>query len=336
MKNVTVKKTIALVVVLILIAAIAATAVIFLGKDKGDGVALTILQLTDVHIRNDESKDKMAFATIDELIRMSTPDLIIVTGDVTSEQKNEMAIKTFAVYMESKKIPWAFTFGNHDAEGDWKKPHINDYLSSLEYCIYERGDENVDGYGNYYYNVKNNKKDVVMSLLMMDSNMYYHDTEIGGYDNFHPNQIEWYEKTVKGIAKDVNGDETKVVPSLAFFHIPIFEAREAYDLAKKEKRVLIGTRGEAEASCKVDDMMFETMLRLKSTKGMYFGHDHMNDYSVEHKGIRMTYGNSDDHTIYFVPRKGGVVINVKNDGSYNQYNIFKGVADKEFTITEAF
>lgn len=73
---------------------------------------------------------------------------------------------------------------------------------------------------------------------------------------------------------------------------------------------------EKECSPAVDDEMFETMLELGSTKGCFVGHDHMNNYSVNYKGIRLTYGLSCDHNIYVVPFRGGTLINIKNDGSF--------------------
>lgn len=79
-----------------------------------------------------------------------------------------------------------------------------------------------------------------MSLIMMDSNSY--DNENNGYDHFHDNQIQWYENTVKQIAKEENGDKTKVVPSLAFFHIPMQEYMTAYDEAKDTDNLIYGFR----------------------------------------------------------------------------------------------
>ena len=62
---------------------------------------------------------------------------------------------------------------------------------------------------------------------MMDTHSW--DKENNGYDHFHDNQIEWYENTIKSIAKEVNGDESKVVPSLGFFHVPMKKYMTAYE-----------------------------------------------------------------------------------------------------------
>lgn len=284
-----------------------------------------ILQITDVHIRNNATEDQKAFDTITDMIEEIQPDMIVVTGDITSEHDNGTAFRTFGDFIEKFKIPWYFVFGNHDAEGELSKQELSEYLLSLEYCQYEIGEPMADaasGYacqGNYYVNIEDDNGKVIQTLFMMDSNMYAAD---GGYDNFHDDQIEWYKNSVKKIAKEVNGDESKVVPSLAFFHIPMQEFTVAYDEAKKNKKILTGKRLEQEYSGTHPDQMFETMLELGSTKGVFVGHDHVNNYSVLYKGIRMTYANSCDHNIYLVQKIGGCVIDIYEDGSFSTQSIY--------------
>lgn len=102
------------------------------------------------------------------------------------------------------------------------------------------------------------------------------------------------------------------MPSLAFFHIPMQEFATGYENGEK----MHGMRFEKGGYPVVDDEMFETMVRLGSTKGCFAGHDHMNNYSVNYDGIRLTYALSCDHNIYVVPFRGGTLINIKNDGSF--------------------
>lgn len=320
--------------------------VTFYHKDykEADDTAYKILQITDVHILNDEKKDAKAFKTITAMVETTNPDMIILTGDLTSEKENFTAFKTGCAFLESFNIPWAFVFGNHegldikyeenevlDPEKIADRQTLSDYLESLPNCIYEAGDENTDGMGNYYYNVTDDNGKVITSLIMMDSHSY--DEENGGYDHFHDNQIEWYENTIKSIAKDVNGDESKVVPSLAFFHVPMQEYMTAYDEAKATDNLLWGFRFPKEdGTPAVDDQMFEKMAELGSTKGCFAGHDHMNNFSVMKNGIRLTYGLSCDHNIYMVPVRGGVLINIKNDGSFTTQHLIRHRGQSTVTI----
>lgn len=340
------KILLSILLVAVLIVAGSLGFVTFYHKDykEADDTAFRILQITDVHILNDEKKDAKAFKTIDAMVETTNPDMIVLTGDLTSEKENFTAFKTMCEYLESFNIPWAFVFGNHegldikyapdeviDPEKIADRQTLSDYLETLPNCIYEAGDENVDGMGNYYYNVKDDNGNVITSLIMLDSHSY--DEENNGYDHFHDNQIEWYENTVKSIAREVNGDESEVVPSLAFFHVPMKEYMTAYDEAKGTDNRLWGFRFPKEdGTPAVDDQMFEKMVELGSTKGCFAGHDHMNNFSVNYQGIRLTYGLSCDHNIYLVPLRGGVLINVKNDGSFTTQHLIRHRGQSTITI----
>ena len=320
--------------------------VTFYHKDykEADDTAFKVLQITDVHILNDEKKDAKVYKTVTAMVETTQPDMIMLTGDLTSEKENFTAFKSFCSFLEDFNIPWAFVFGNHegldipyeeneviDPEKIADKQTLSDYLESLPNCIYEAGDENVDGMGNYYYNVTDDNGKVITSLIMMDSHSY--DNENNGYDHFHDNQIEWYENTIKSIAKDVNGDETKVVPSLAFFHVPMQEYMTAYDEAKGTDNRLWGFRFPNEdGTPAVDDMMFEKMAELGSTKGCFAGHDHMNNFSVMKGDIRLTYGLSGDHNIYLTPLRGGILINIKNDCSFTTQHLIRHRGQSTITI----
>lgn len=52
--------------------------------ERSDDTVFTVLQITDVHIVNDEKKDAKAFKTIDAMLEETNPDMIVVTGDITS------------------------------------------------------------------------------------------------------------------------------------------------------------------------------------------------------------------------------------------------------------
>lgn len=335
------KAALSIVSALAVLSGTACLAVTFAGKSykTAPDTEFKVLQITDVHIKNDEKKDAKAFKTITESINTTSPDMIVVTGDITSEKENMTAFKTFGTFMEGFKLPWAFVFGNHEGLDvkyeNGEKPdgiktadrkQLSDYLESLEYCIYEAGDESVDGTGNYYYNVKDKNGKVLTTLIMMDSNQY--NEENGGYDRFHKNQIEWYECTVKDVAKEVNGDESKPVSSLAFFHIPMQEFKTAYDSGKR----ISGARFEKECSPTASDEMFETMVRLGSTKACFAGHDHMNNYEAELEGIRLCYGLSCNHNIYVVPFRGARLINIKTDGSFTTQAVIRHRGQSTVTI----
>ena len=81
---------------------------------RADDTAFSVLQITDIHILNDEKKDAKAYKTITAMVETAKPDMIVVTGDITSEKENYTAFKSFCSFMEEFQIPWAFTYGNHE------------------------------------------------------------------------------------------------------------------------------------------------------------------------------------------------------------------------------
>ena len=154
---------------------------------------------------------------------------------------------------------------------------------------------------------------------------------LGKYDNIHQNQVDWYRENVLAIdaANKAIDPDYPMFPSLLFFHIPLRE----YDDAWKEYRangsqdtenVKYIDGGYYEDNEKVccgvgDDSLFETALELGSTKGMFCGHDHVNNATLEYKGIRLTYGMSVDYLAYIgIDKKGAqrgcTVISLSKDG----------------------
>jgi len=67
------------------------------------------------------------------------------------------------------------------------------------------------------------------------------------------------------------------------------------------------------------------MLELGSTKGVFCGHDHENNFSIEYKGIQLSYGMSIDYLAYIGISKVGAqrgckVITYSPDGSFTSQN----------------
>lgn len=89
----------------------ATLAVTFYGKKyaRAEDTAFTVLQVTDPHILNNAKKDSKAFKTITAMVETAKPDMIMVTGDITSEKENYTAFKTFCTFMEEFKIPWGIS-----------------------------------------------------------------------------------------------------------------------------------------------------------------------------------------------------------------------------------
>lgn len=268
-----------------------------------------ILQLTDPQFNLTLPLSGKTTKSISNLINESEPDLIIITGDVCGCVYNGIVYKQFVEFMDLFGIPYAVVFGNHDSEGRATKERLANILSEGEYSVFKYGPSNIKGIGNYVININNDDK-IAWSLFMLDSNDYTDDKLISSnYDYIHQDQIDWYTWNVNKL-KAINSDKLN---SLAFFHIPLPEYTDAWD-GKTDDSHHFGDKREDVCSSDYNSGLFDTMLELDSTRGIFVGHDHINDYSVTYKGIRLTYGLKTGHGSYGEEGvRGGLLITLNAD-----------------------
>lgn len=72
--------------------------------------------------------------------------------------------------------------------------------------------------------------------------------------------------------------------------------------------------------------LFDRMLALGSTTGVFCGHDHYNNMSLEYKGIRLTYGMSIDYLAmpgieHDTAQRGAELITIHPDASWDLVQI---------------
>lgn len=304
-----------------------------------------VMQLTDVHIGGgflSFKKDAMAINCVAAMISAEKPDLVIVTGDIAypvpfqaGTFNNKVSAKIFAELMESLGVYWSLGFGNHDTElySYFTREQIADLYTQdkYSYCLFSAGPEDVDGTGNQIINVKNSQGKYTQSFYILDSHSYTDGDYFGAqwkYDNIHENQVQWYKENVEKY-NELNGSAVK---SLMFFHIPLTEYKDAwYEFADNgfkdtdNVKVIYGVAGESKKVVYPgvnDDNMFETIQALGSTMGVFCGHDHYNNFSLDYKGTRLTYGKSVDYLAYpgiykIGAQRGCTIIDVAPDGSFD-------------------
>lgn len=293
-----------------------------------------ILQITDIHIGNSflcRSTDRKALAAVEQLIARTEPDLIAVTGDIcyaipyrTATKDNLTPLKQFASVMEATGLPWAPVFGNHDAESfsTHTREQLGEYLQTQPHCLFEAGE--TSGCGNYTVSLKTADKAECAVLLFLDSGGYKENKKgffglYATYDVFREDQIDWCRRTL--VSRLTEG---RIPPSLAFFHIPLWEYEDAWECAREGKPEAVlhyGEKNERAAVAFERSPMFEELRKL-GTKGIFCGHDHTNTYSVTYRGVRLTYGMSIDYFAYpFISfrkrQRGGTLITVGEDGAFD-------------------
>ena len=279
-----------------------------------------ILQLTDTHI-GDKDNTKVHYDFMDLTINEADPDLIVITGDVFTFASKGTALEFFK-YLDGHKIPWTLVFGNHDEQCyfsiDWLTETLNNYGS---YCVFKDiQDDDVHGNCNFAVNLMKDGK-AFEQLIFMDSNRYYFGSYFG-YDYFKDNQIQWYSDLVD-YTTDKNGG---VVPSLMFYHIPLPEVNDAWEQANPD--LVEGEKNEASCNPDYNSGFFEVIKEKGSTKGMYFGHDHVNDFIINYEGVDFAYGLKATNRVYYEDTLlGGRVITIGEDHSLTYQDYYHTYAE---------
>ena len=318
-----------------------------------------VMHLTDIHIGGgfmSKDVDEKALNAVATMVTKEKPDLVIVTGDIAfpvpytaGTFNNQSGAMAFANLMEKLGVYWDVTFGNHDAEAYsyFDREAMGKFYEreEFQYCLFQSGPEDVDGYGNHVIEVKNSQGVITQALFLIDSQAYIKDNIIesikGTYDNIHENQVEWYEAEVNRMNKEnkaLNKD-ADTVKSMAFFHIPLVEMMDAWSEFTENKyedtenfKYVEGIMGEGGriVCCGLgDDNLFEKMLELDSTKAMFNGHDHINNTTFDYKGITFSYGYSVDYFAYsgidkLGSQRGCTMITCNPDSSFDidKYNYY--------------
>ncbi len=265
-----------------------------------------IMQVSDLEIGGgwlSTMEDSSAFMALRGMVEAEAPDLLVITGDLVNANlfksgsiNNMAAIKLFARFVDKMEVYWTITLGDEDAEGSATRKKIAEYLSSenLKFCLFELGDENVDGYGNNVIKIKNIDGEIVQ-------NIYTFDTHGKNDETITSSQIEWYKKSLADSKKANEKYSKDAIKSLVFMHRPLEEYKTAYDAYRElnvDSKYYYGNTYEDINCSDKPDEMFETMLELGSTQGVFCGHDHMNTFSIAYKGIRLSYTGALDYLDY--------------------------------------
>ncbi|MCT2401168.1 metallophosphoesterase family protein [Novosphingobium mangrovi (ex Huang et al. 2023)] len=270
-------------------AALAGDAAPSAGKDalrfRPDGT-FKILVISDLHYIPEP--DQAGIALTRKLIDIEKPDLVIATGDNISGDRCdtpadvEAAVRNVGIAMESRKVPWAVVLGNHDQEHVARtgvtREQVFNYYERYPFNRNGGWQRGISGAGNKDLLIWDAQgKAPVNALWLIDSGESYPDKSIR-YDWIHTDQIAWYWKTSK-LLEQRYGHK---VPGLMFFHIPLPEFREMV-----MSRKVIGERHETESPSGINSGMFAAVLDRGDVKGIFCGHDHVNNYLGKFHGVTL-------------------------------------------------
>lgn len=269
-----------------------------------------IVQFTDIHWKygnpaSDEAGERMA-----EVLDAEKPDLVVFTGDVIFAKPAREGLDKALEATISRGIPFAVTWGNHDDEQDLNRKELSAHVATKAGNLTSTV-EGISGVTNYTLSVKSTdgKRDAAV-LYIFDSNSYSPIKKVKGYDWIKHDQVEWYRQTSKAFTAANDG---KPLPALAFFHIPLPEFHEA---AQNESAYFVGTRKEKACAPEINTGLAAAILEAGDVMGVFVGHDHVNDYVVDWRGILLGYGRfTGGATVYHdIPEGNGArVIELTED-----------------------
>lgn len=314
-----------------------------------------VLQLGDIHLGTKDDMEKhLDFLKL--TIKDSKANLIVLSGDIFTYADKRVVKRLFA-FIDGFGIPWTMTFGNHDEQCMFSIDWLSSYLSNYgSHCVFvDHQDDNVFGNANFVINLMKGDE-VFHQIFLLDSNRYNFG-EYKGYDYIKQSQIDWYEKMVN-YTTSLNGS---TVNSIAFFHIPVPEFKDAFEAAGGENASMAvmdngglrddnsatgveietdytkytkgfgngdavyeyGYNEEGFSAPEYNSGLFDKMLELGSTKAIMCSHDHINNSRVLYKGVYFCYGVNSTNRIYRDENMmGGHVIVIHDDHTLSFEHIY--------------
>lgn len=235
------------------------------------------------------------------VLDLERPDLVVLTGDVVGGYDSRDpadGMRRVAAAIETRGVPWAFAFGNHDDEGPASRLELLSVLQEHAGCLAVRGPEELPGAGHYVLRVGSSRGEALAAALYVLDSGGVNDRGIGDYSWFSGAQVGWYSETVRGLAAEYAAAERGTVraerlPALAFFHIPLPEYEEVW-----RTRSCLGFRHEPVCAPAVNSGIFAAFLEAGDVMGTFVGHDHVNDFEGELWGVRLCYGRAGGYGSY--------------------------------------
>ena len=310
-----------------------------------------ILNFSDTHMRKSELAEGHLFRavferTITEAIDRVKPDLITISGDI-SWSGDDAAHAWLADYFDSFGIPWAPVMGNHDHQcGEAFVDGIADVFMARKYCLFEKGDAAL-GCGNYIILIEEDGRPVT-ALFMMESHNCYTYTDANGdehrtWGRLNEAQKAWY--TTENDRLKARGCQD----SALIMHIPMYAYREAsafayrdgidwanlqyecctdFPAAWREGVTASGVQYEGLGAPDIDDGVFDTLLAGGTTKHVLVGHDHINNWSICHHGIKLCFSLKASPSAYWRPfLNGGTVLRAASCGITEIYHEYVDCSD---------
>lgn len=305
-------------------------------KFHGDG-SFRILMISDFHGKPDFNPKLTA--GIEALVKETLPDFVMLGGDQlcgTTPGELHTFLETVMEPVQSRNIPWAHVFGNHDDEQRMTKEEMEPVYESFPLCLSESGPSELSGVGNYGLTVEaSNGSAPAYKLWALDSNAEVRDyvKRFGldpdtrfilprcfgdGHVQASPmfDQVMWYYNE----SLEAERKAGRKLPAVLFLHVPLIE----YNLLYRNPEItnFIGHKREGVCAGELNSGLFMACLQRGDVKGIFCGHEHYNDFQGEYCGVTMAYDSCVGYDMSgHDDLRGGRVIDLREDGSFSTRHI---------------
>lgn len=210
---------------------------------------------------------------VESVLDLEKPDMVVLSGDqiYAKESLDQISALYKAVAcLESRKIPYALIWGNHDDEGgQLDRGSLSNAASHLDHSLFETGPEDVDGFGNYMVSVKAARSSYPALTFYFADSHGRQNTKSGNppYKPLSDKQLD-YLKRMSSEQKIAQKGYSHIPLAMAFIHVPFMEFRFISNM--------MGTAREGVACARTGnarDVFQEIGVSIVAC-----GHDHTNDY----------------------------------------------------------
>lgn len=254
--------------------------------------------------QDDETLEETTAQLMREALAAYKPDLVIYMGDnsVAPGEKQSDAIAAIVAPCVEAEVPFTLVFGNHDQEQGVSNDDLLKEYQKYPGCLAVDAVPELYGCGNHNLPIlSSDGTKVAFNLWMIDSGTS--TAEAGGYDYVREDQIQWYKDTAAELAA-ANGGE--VVPALSFQHIIVPEVYDALGMMKIPVGLgewtfdgqaylpvpsfssHTGYMFEPPCPSHINGGQMDAWLEVGDVMGTFYGHDHVNDFVTNYKGIDIT------------------------------------------------
>jgi len=282
----------------------------------------TILQFTDLHFCETDELDLKSQQLQRNMLNWVRPDLVVFSGDGASGYGPnstepgwfKKCWERFTGPVVDYQVPYIYTLGNHDSEGELNRTQIIQLDSTSKWSLRNASD-GIPDTANFYVPIfsSRNESELAANVWVFDSGregcMGAHNESWGCIE---PYVLEWYDNTSQKIKQKYGTN----VHHVAYYHIPIPEYVNLYN-----GYPTYGVAGEGVGCPDVNTGFFAHMKKNGDITANFVGHDHYNDYGGWIDGVELMYGRKSGYGGYGDIRGARVLVLNENYDSQGKLDV---------------